>query len=328
MQGWYQYYRLPPGEYGARDDSSDTRTHRATAAARPHRSGKSRGQSLVEFALVLPVLLLLVLFALDFGRIYMGWITVNGMARIGANYAAQHPEAWTTPGDPAARAEYLSLMTASQGSLDCALVPPANPSFPEGRTVGKPAETGVACDFRIAAPLISMIVGNPVRVSASTSFPITHGCLAGCPPPPAVGTPPPPVSNCRDIPTMVGLSVEGAEAAWVQAGFLEDNITKPAGALPTDTVSTATLSPPPDGTACDPGTAFFSSSVSFTLETPAPPNPPTCLTLPNVLGMTVSAARAAWEATDFTGAFTPPTGSGTNIVEAQTPSPDTGGPAR
>lgn len=287
------------------------------------RSGSSRGQSLVEFALLVPILLLIVLFALDFGRIYMGWVTVNGMARIGANYAALHPDAWTTPGDPTARAEYLDLMDRSKGSLDCTLVAPPNPTFPDGRKIGKPAQSSVSCNFTVAAPIISMVVGNPVRVSASSTFPITYGCLAGCPPPPPDTPPPPPVSNCRTVPDMVGMSVEGATNAWVAAGFLAGNVTTPVGALPTDTVATAPITQPPDATFCDPGKAFFSSHVTFTIETPDPvPSPPTCLTLPNVVGMTVASARAAWEATDFTGGFTPATGSDANIVISQTPSPD------
>jgi hypothetical protein len=283
---------------------------------------RTRGQSLVEFALLVPFLLLIVLFAIDFGRIYMGWVTINGMARVGANYAAQHPDAWTTPGDPTAQATYLTLMTASEGALDCALVPPPAPTFPSGRQVGKPAQVDIDCDFPVIAPLISLVVGEQVRVSASSSFPITYGCLAGCPPPPAVGTPPPPVSNCRVIPDMVGMSVQGAEDAWAQAGFLEEEVTKPVGALPTDTVSTATVTPPPDGAACPIGEAFFSASVTLEIETAAPANPPTCFTLPNVTGMTVAAARGAWDATDFTGTFTPPTGAyDSDIVVSQTAAP-------
>ncbi len=285
-------------------------------------SDSTRGQSLVEFALVLPILLLIVLFAVDFGRIYMGWVTINGMARVGANYAAQHPDAWTTPGDPTARATYLTLMTRSQGALDCDLVAPPAPTFPSGRQVGKPAHVDIDCDFRVLAPLISLVVGDLVRVSASSSFPISYGCLAGCPPPPAVGPPPPPVTNCRVIPDMVGMSVQGAEDAWAQAGFLEDNVTKPVDALPTDTVATATVTPPPDGAACPTGEAFFSASVTLGIEAAAPANPPTCLTLPNVIGMTVVGARDAWDATDFTGTFTPPTGPyDSDIVVSQTATP-------
>ncbi|HEY2887572.1 MAG TPA: TadE family protein, partial [Candidatus Limnocylindrales bacterium] len=33
-----------------------------------------RGQSLVEFALILPAMLFLSLIVLDFGRVYLGWI--------------------------------------------------------------------------------------------------------------------------------------------------------------------------------------------------------------------------------------------------------------
>lgn len=288
---------------------------------------RTRGQSLVEFALLVPLLLLIVLFAIDFGRIYMGWVTINGMARVGANYAAQHPDAWTTPGDPTAQAEYLTLITRSQGALDCALVPSPpdpvpDPTFPAGRQVGKPAQVHIDCDFPVITPLISLIVGQDVRVSASSSFPITYGCLAGCPPPPAVGTPPPPVSNCRVIPDMVGKSIQGAEEAWAQAGFLEDEVNKPVGALPTDTVATATVTPPPDGATCPPGEAFFSASVELTIQPSTPANPPTCFTLPNVTGMTVADGRSAWDATDFTGTFTPPTGAyDSHVVVSQTATP-------
>lgn len=280
----------------------------------------TRGQSLVEFALVAPVLLLIVLFAVDFGRLYMGWITINGMARIGANYAAQHPHAWTTPGDPAARAEYLSLMSASQGALNCALVAPPAPSFPEGRSVGKPAMVNIDCNFRLSAPLISMVTGNPVRVSASTTFPIAYGCGAGCPPPPPLETPPPPVDNCRTVPTMSGLSLLGARHSWVAAGFLDSKVTVPPASVPTDTVAAAALTAPPGGDFCPAGKMFFSTAVTFAVTTPEPVVPP-CLTLPNVKGMAVAEARAAWVATEFTGMFTPDAGSDASIVVSQNATP-------
>src|SRR5215471_9013483 len=48
---------------------------------RSRRWRSKRGQSLVEFALVLPVILVLTLIALDFGRIYLGYINLQNMAR-------------------------------------------------------------------------------------------------------------------------------------------------------------------------------------------------------------------------------------------------------
>jgi hypothetical protein len=57
---------------------------------RPHRSGSSaNGQSLVEFALVLPVLLVLLLGIADFGRVFATGITMEAAARNAAEAAAQ-----------------------------------------------------------------------------------------------------------------------------------------------------------------------------------------------------------------------------------------------
>lgn len=45
---------------------------------------REKGQSLVEFALVLPILLLLILGIVDFGMAFYGLVTVNTAAREGA----------------------------------------------------------------------------------------------------------------------------------------------------------------------------------------------------------------------------------------------------
>ncbi|MDR3559882.1 MAG: TadE/TadG family type IV pilus assembly protein [Negativicutes bacterium] len=50
-----------------------------------------RGQSLVEFALVLPVLLMLVVGLLGFGLVMQDYISLAEAARAGARYAAVHP---------------------------------------------------------------------------------------------------------------------------------------------------------------------------------------------------------------------------------------------
>jgi Flp pilus assembly protein TadG len=47
------------------------------------------GQGLVELALALPVLILLLLGAADFGRLFYTWIAVNNAARAGAQYGSQ-----------------------------------------------------------------------------------------------------------------------------------------------------------------------------------------------------------------------------------------------
>ena len=52
------------------------------------------GQSLVEFAILAPVLLAILLIAVDVGRVYLGWVNLSNVARIGANFAAMNPSAW------------------------------------------------------------------------------------------------------------------------------------------------------------------------------------------------------------------------------------------
>ena len=57
-----------------------TTSHRRTA-----------GQSLVEFALLLPVLVLIAVGVFDLGRAFHALITISNAAREGARYGALHP---------------------------------------------------------------------------------------------------------------------------------------------------------------------------------------------------------------------------------------------
>ena len=51
----------------------------------------SRGQSLVEFAVVAPVLILFLLAVADFGRVFFVSIALNNAARAGTQYGIQSP---------------------------------------------------------------------------------------------------------------------------------------------------------------------------------------------------------------------------------------------
>src|SRR3954454_11321063 len=93
------------------------RTPRTNARPATGRAGRRfgldpRGQSLVEFAISAPVVLLMVLFGIDFGRVFLGWVALTNAVREAANFAALNPTAWNSPGNPAAQAEYVRLITA------------------------------------------------------------------------------------------------------------------------------------------------------------------------------------------------------------------------
>jgi Flp pilus assembly protein TadG len=51
-----------------------------------------RGQSLAEFCIIMPVLMILALGAVDYGRAYFAYISVTNAARNGAMYASYAPE--------------------------------------------------------------------------------------------------------------------------------------------------------------------------------------------------------------------------------------------
>jgi Flp pilus assembly protein TadG len=57
--------------------------------SRPRRE-RSVGQSVAEFALVLPVFLMMVFAVLDMGRVVWGTVELNNAAREGARYASVH----------------------------------------------------------------------------------------------------------------------------------------------------------------------------------------------------------------------------------------------
>src|SRR5262245_16550399 len=51
------------------------------------RNRRRPGQTLVEFALTLPILLLLIFGIIEFGRIFQAWVTVQNAAREAIRYA-------------------------------------------------------------------------------------------------------------------------------------------------------------------------------------------------------------------------------------------------
>lgn len=84
----------PPTWRSPRRHQSTTRrtgTSPTTRLAGRTRAGSTRGQSVVEFALILPVLLLILAGAIDLGRAFYAYVAVENAAKEGALYGARHP---------------------------------------------------------------------------------------------------------------------------------------------------------------------------------------------------------------------------------------------
>lgn len=156
--------------------------------------GSSRGQSIVELALVAPVLLLFLLIALDFGRIYLGYVNLQNLTRIAANFAANSPTANyadTSPGSTGGR--YQTIVLNDANATNCDLPPAGNtdnvaqPVFVDqngdgtATGLGDLAQVELTCSFAVWTPVISSILGSSIDVSASAIFPVKAGGVAGIP---------------------------------------------------------------------------------------------------------------------------------------------------
>jgi PKD repeat protein len=151
---------------------------RAPSIRRPAGRRRSRGQSLVEFALTLPILLLLLAGGIDFGRVFLGWVSLNNTARIAANYAASNAQLMAA-GNAAALAGYNDLVQQDATATNCQPPDPIPaPTYAPTAGIGGTARVELTCSFGVITPIISAVLGNQVTVGASAVFPVRVGVVA------------------------------------------------------------------------------------------------------------------------------------------------------
>lgn len=124
----------------------------------PLRRGSRRGQSAVEMALILPVLLVVLMGIIEFSRALFTRSVLSNAAREGARYGIIHPT-WATnadnadPDNIAARTKRLTT-GLTQANLSVVV------EFPDGSgTVGNRLRVTVSYPFRLILPFpVSAIV--------------------------------------------------------------------------------------------------------------------------------------------------------------------------
>ena len=134
-----------------------------------------RGQSLVEFALILPILVLLLMGVFDFGRAIYAFNTVSNAAREGARTAIVDQS--SVAGVPAAATEAANHATAlgldpsDLANVDVQyLMPDLTPGC-LSLDIGCVAQVRVQYKFVPITPIIGNILG-PITVSSTTQMPI------------------------------------------------------------------------------------------------------------------------------------------------------------
>ncbi|HEX5825769.1 MAG TPA: TadE family protein [Candidatus Limnocylindrales bacterium] len=142
----------------------------------------SRGQALVEFALVLPVLILILMALFDFGRAILFYNTISEAARNGARVAIVNQ----TPADicttVAGRAAAIGLPAACAPNATAVGVYLTTPSGPGTCAAINCVQTvRVTYQFRAITPIIGNLIG-PLTLTTTSSVPVESICLnASCP---------------------------------------------------------------------------------------------------------------------------------------------------
>lgn len=118
---------------------------------------KSKGQSAVELALILPILLFLLFGIIEGGRIFAGYIELQHAARDGTRYASVH-----TDKSPADIKQYVKdrLVMLDPAKLDEA----GNFQFQRKMSADKKdawVELTLNYPLEIVTPIISSLTGNP-----------------------------------------------------------------------------------------------------------------------------------------------------------------------
>jgi hypothetical protein len=117
-----------------------------------HRNGK--GQSMVEMAIILPVLLLILFSIFEFGRILGAYMLVHDLARDGVRYGV------VGMSDQSIKdhiMEHDSFLSISSDDINIT---------PSIRSLGSALTVGIDYEIEIITPIISSIVPNPINLRA------------------------------------------------------------------------------------------------------------------------------------------------------------------
>lgn len=140
---------------------------------RYRRRSRSRGQSIVELALILPVLMLLVASTLDLGRMFYSQVTITNAAREGAYEAAYGPASFVANGncDKDTNRVMCRVLSEAKGSFvqvakaDVSLA--CNPSCSKG--IGNTVTVTVLGHFQLLTPIMAPFLGGSDVVLTSTA---------------------------------------------------------------------------------------------------------------------------------------------------------------
>jgi Flp pilus assembly protein TadG len=176
------------------------------SSLRPSRRGRTRGQALVELALILPVMVLLLAAALDLGRLFYSGITVTNSAREGAIEAGLNPDSFQA-GQPCNKTSNRVMCRAvNEASGSFVTIVPADVSLTCTPSctpaIGNNVKVTVVGHFSLITPLLSVFTGGQnVTLTSTASAQIITAPILGSPSTPAPTASPTPTPTPTPVPS-------------------------------------------------------------------------------------------------------------------------------
>jgi Flp pilus assembly protein TadG len=145
-----------------------------------------RGQTLVEFALILPIFLLIVVGIFDAGRAVFAYHTANNAAREGGRQAIVDQTEAHVQGRAAQHAVALGVDPASvevdyrdpdtPESADSCLTKDGDPAVGTSEIYGCLAVVRVPYTYDAATPIIGSLMGT-IQIAGEVRFPVEFNCV-------------------------------------------------------------------------------------------------------------------------------------------------------
>ncbi|KRQ86266.1 TadE-like protein [Caloramator mitchellensis] len=121
---------------------------------------KNKGQALVEFAIILPILIFIIAGIIEFGMMLNSYLTIQNASREGARYGIMG----------ANDSEIIQIVRNISPNLDDSKlgieITPGEGSRKSGDTIN----VKVIYDYELIVPVISNLLGNNIELKAETSM--------------------------------------------------------------------------------------------------------------------------------------------------------------
>jgi Flp pilus assembly protein TadG len=166
-------------------------------SVRARRARGSRGQALVELALVVPIMAVLFLATIDLGRVFYSQITITNAAREAAFKAAEDPTSYTSGTCDATTSKVVcaainearnSFVTVSAADVSMTCTPACTKSY------GNRATVTVLGHFNLLTPLMGAFTGGSnitLTSTASADVVVVPAVVVATPTPTPLATPTP-----------------------------------------------------------------------------------------------------------------------------------------